>query len=199
MTNLLRKVAEAVPKIRHKLSSNFAIALVIIAGMASNSFDAIFSAMWVEADTLAEYYGYYFINFVRTLILILLCHVVILSSASYRLFALMLFMCTCMFMDLASLVSTDWYYALKPFRYGSDVNFTKVFLYYEIVCLIYCVLDGGGGRVAWYRDVVRAKLANYPAVLHGRDWIRRHNQIRLFSLWTPVIQRYFGKTQGERV
>jgi hypothetical protein len=167
--------------------------------MASNGLDAYLTSFWYEPETVAEYYSYYFVNFSRTLILIILCHIVILYTASYRLFILMLFMCACMFMDLANLISNDWYFALKPFRYGSGANFSKAFIYYEITCLTYCVLDGGGGRIAWYRDIFWTKLANNPAILYGRTWLLRHNKVRLFSLWTSIIQRHFNKAQGERV
>lgn len=85
-----------------------------------------------------SYEAHYFTGVVRSFLTSILIFQAFLIVKSVRLIILMVLYVIDMSCDVASLVSTDLYWTIKPLRYNNETNFSKIFKAYEIFCFATC-------------------------------------------------------------
>lgn len=117
-----------------------AITLTVIIGIISQL--ALFSYDY-------NYYTHYTVGFLRSFLFLVLCYFAVRNTHSIRLLILMIIVLCDMSMDLAAIVSTEYYWLTRPFRhtgiaefYNININFRDLYSAYEILCLVHH-LSGG--------------------------------------------------------
>jgi len=79
----------------------------------------------------------YFIGFMKSFTLLILCHFAVKLTGSYRLFGLMVLLTISMFFDFLNLLSTNWYWLLLEYRFTGVYCFTNIYTVYEVVCVLF--------------------------------------------------------------
>lgn len=83
------------------------------------------------------YYIKYTVSFIRSFLILILCVDIAIYTNSKRLYGLTIFLILSMWMDLLSIVSTDLYYIIKPYRYTNFYNFKDLYSTFEVLCVLY--------------------------------------------------------------
>ena len=83
------------------------------------------------------YYTNYTVGMIRSFMIILLCVPAIKLTVSWRIIGLMIFLVLSMAFDLARILSTDWYWILKPVVSKNKYNFNDIYITYEVLCAIF--------------------------------------------------------------
>lgn len=111
------------------------IMLTVLAGMLTNQVVFLFDY---------SYYVHYTIGFTRSFFFFVLCYLAIYLTASLRLLGLMFIVIISMGADFLSIISTEMYYVMKPYRYedevevyGVTVNFITFYRIYEVFCVLF--------------------------------------------------------------
>ena len=98
------------------------------------------------------YYVKYSVSILKSFVVFILADYALTITRSRRIVILMSFLTASMIMDLSSLLSTDIYYALKPFRYELSldyvfttisISFQSVYTYFEVACVLFCTTKLG--------------------------------------------------------
>lgn len=101
------------------------------------------------------YYTHLLLNFSKSFLILILCYFAIMATNSKRLaYGLLIFICASMSMDLLSMMSSDIYYFIKPYRYEITYNFKDVYVSFEICCLLYSIIN-------WTLDYIKARFDRY--------------------------------------
>ncbi len=108
------------------------------------------------------YYTKLTVNFLKSSILVILCFYAVLATDSKRLYyGLLFFLVVSMGADLVSIMSTDIYYMIKPVRYLTIINFKDSYFVFEIICILYTLVN-------WTLDFIQTTIDNR---------IARHNAL----------------------
>lgn len=83
-----------------------------------------------------EYIYHYTIGFTRSFFILILCAAALKFTESARIMGLMVFITVSMVGDLASIMSQDIYYLIKPYRYTNEINFKNLYRMYEVLCVL---------------------------------------------------------------
>jgi hypothetical protein len=114
------------------------------------------------ASQNSTYYTNYCVGFIKSFVVLLLCNAAVNITSSYRLIGLMFFVLISMLLDLGSVLSVSFYDYMLEVRYNGDVNFKDIFTCFEVICVVYTVID-------WIINIVRRKHSTLSAVdNHGR-------------------------------
>lgn len=147
---------EILTRLTRKTKRELLIILTVLAGMLAQHL--LFHNNNELSKTLASlisefyhgksipYYTHLTLNFLKSFLVLILCYHAILITDSKRLFfGLITFLIFSMIMDLSSIISTEAYYNIKPYRYTNNYNFKDSYYVFEILCLLYsftkCTLD----------------------------------------------------------
>lgn len=132
-----------------KVKREAVITLTVLAGMLVHwvTYQGNSILIYTTADVINSTVGYneytlYYTNlvtgFLRSFCMLLLCYYAIIMTDSKRLsYGLTTLITIAMLMDLFSMLSVEYYHAIKPFRYLVTYNFKDIYAAFEITCLVY--------------------------------------------------------------
>ena len=147
---------EILIRLTRKTKRELFIVLTVLAGMLAqyllfnndNSFSKLLALAInnYEYDAFTLYCTHLTLNFLKSFLVLILCyHAILITDSKRLLYGLITFLILSMSMDLLSILSTDIYYLIKPYRYTNNYNFKDSYYAFEILCLLYsftkCTLD----------------------------------------------------------
>lgn len=107
------------------------------------------------------YYTNYTLSFLRSAVFLMLCNAAINITSSYRVIGVMFFVIISMVFDLGSILSVDFYQAVKSMRYTDSVNFRGLYTLFEVFCVLYTFAD-------WTLDRINHKAVDNTGANYGR-------------------------------
>jgi len=149
---LLTQSLSKVPKRSLIILATVAIGILFqwLVFMDTNGDDQGDLVLWVSSFFDAHnsfYYTKYSMSFLRSVLFLILCHAAINITSSYRVIGLMFFVLVSMLLDLGSIISFDFYYAVKAIRYTDTVNFRGLYTLFEVFCVLYTFADWTLNRI----------------------------------------------------
>lgn len=85
------------------------------------------------------YYSNYSAGFLKSFVYLIFCCCIATLTLSYRIIGLCVLVTASMFIDLAFVVSPEWYHVLSDIRYLKEINFKDIYTTYETSCILLSV------------------------------------------------------------
>ena len=118
----------------------------------------------------AYYYTNLTVSIFKSFLIFILADYALTITRSRRIVILMSFLTLSMIMDVCSILSTDIYFALKPFRYELyidyvftqvSISYQSIYLYFEVACVLFSTI-----KLGW--NYINNKTSNS---ITGNSWL----------------------------
>ena len=154
------------------------------------------SVTWINGySKWTIYYTNLSVSFIKSFLIFLVVEYVFCKTYSRRIVIFLALLLTSMLMDLGSILSTDIYYALKPFRYENtldyiaftvSISFQSLYTYFEVACVLFT-----SGKLGWnyLNDRASSNSNNdswlfspsFHTCIDGKSFTRQTNKISSYS------------------
>ena len=167
-------LSQSIRQLKSNSKRELVITLVVLAGVLASYFlfrsnnqltiDLSYIINSYQYDRLTIYYTHLSINFFKSFVMAMICYFAIIHTNSKRLVSLMLIITISMSMDLASIFSTDNYYAIKPFRRDNNYNFKDLYTAFEVTCVLYSTINF---TLSPFKSFIKNYFSGYDVVCNS--------------------------------